>query len=146
MIVAYLSLERPRRHDISRSDKPCGRSSNLSSKDDRIANPTPASLLSPSGFPFQKKVYPGPLSTTCPSSLNLVSDKAAISILYRSSSLATSAVRLSGRLDEFRSRSVLTFQQDIESGTFFLCLCVSVCGVHFSAVAAIFSVNLSPHR
>ena len=73
-----------------------------------IAKPTPASLLSPSGLPLQKKEYSK--SSRLPDSENLVSHRAAMSMLYLASSIATSAVRLSGRLAPSRSRRVLTFQ------------------------------------
>ena len=55
-----------------------------------IAKPTPASLLSPSGLPLQKKEYSK--SLRLPDSENLVSHKAAMSMLYLASSIATSAV------------------------------------------------------
>ena len=71
-----------------------------------IAKPTPASLPSPSGLPLQKKEYSK--SLRLPDTENLVSHRAAMSMLYLASSIATSAVRLSGR-------SVLTFQCAIVS-------------------------------
>ena len=52
---------------------------------------------------------------------NLVSHRAAMSMLYLASSIATSAVRLSGRLAPSRSRRVLTFHCPIVS-SFLLCL------------------------
>ena len=72
-----------------------------------IANPTPASLLSPSGLPIPKKEYSK--SLRLPDSENLVSHRAAMSMLYLASYIATSAVRLSGRSAPPRSRRVLTF-------------------------------------
>ena len=48
-----------------------------------IAKPTPACLLSPSGLPLQKKEYSKSLSL--PDSENLVSHRAAISMLYLAS-------------------------------------------------------------
>ena len=61
-----------------------------------IAKSTPASLLSPSGFPLQKKEYSKSLRLQ--DSENLVSHRAAMSMLYFASSIATCAVRLSCRL------------------------------------------------
>ena len=84
-----------------------------------IAKPTPASLLSPSGLPLQKKEYSK--SLRLPDSENLVSHRAAMSMLYLASSIATSAVRLSGRLAPSRSRRVLTFHCPIVSSCL-LCL------------------------
>ena len=71
-----------------------------------IAKPTPASLLSPSGLPLQKKEYSK--SLRLPDSENLVSHRAAMS-MYLASCIAINAVRLSGRSDSSRSRKVLTF-------------------------------------
>ena len=68
-----------------------------------IAKPTPASLLSPSGLPLLKKEYTK--SLRLPDCENLVSHRAAMSMLYLASSIATSVVRLSGRLAPARSRS-----------------------------------------
>ena len=84
-----------------------------------IAKPTPASLLSPSGLPLQKKEYSK--SSRLPDSENLVSLTAAMSMLYLASSIASSAVRLSGRLAPSRSRRVLTFHCPIVSSCL-LCL------------------------
>ena len=78
-----------------------------------IAKPTPASLLSPLGLALQKKEYSK--SSRLPDSENLVSHRAAMSMSYLSSSIATSAVRLSGRLAPSRSRRVLTFNCPIVS-------------------------------
>ena len=55
-----------------------------------IAKPTAASLLSPSGLPLQKKECPK--SLRLPDSENLVSHRAAMSMLYLASSIATSAL------------------------------------------------------
>ena len=66
-----------------------------------IAKPTPASLLSPSGLPLQKKE--NYKSLRLPDSENLVSHREAMSMLYLASSIATSAVRLSGRWRSWRS-------------------------------------------
>ena len=60
-----------------------------------IAKPTPASLLSPLCLPLQKKEYS--TSSRLPDSEKLVTNRAAMSMLYLASSIATSAVRLSGR-------------------------------------------------
>ena len=84
-----------------------------------IAKPTPASLLSPSGLPLQKKEYSK--SLRLPDYENLVSHRAAMSMLYLASSIATSAVRLSGRLAPSRSRRVLMFHCPIVSSCL-LCL------------------------
>ena len=84
-----------------------------------IAKPTPASLLPPSGLPLQKKQYSK--SLRLPDSENLVSHRAAMSMLYFAISFATSAVRLSGRLAPARSRRVLTFNCPIVSSCL-LCL------------------------
>ena len=72
-----------------------------------ITKPTPASLLSPSGLPLQKKEYSK--SLRLPDSENLVSHRAAMSMLYLASSIATIAVRHSGRSAPSRARRVLTF-------------------------------------
>ncbi|KAK2187164.1 hypothetical protein NP493_173g03042 [Ridgeia piscesae] len=72
-----------------------------------IAKPTLASLLSPSGFPLQKNEYSKSLRQ--PDSENLVSHRAAMSMVYLASSIATSALRVSGRSAASRSRRVLTF-------------------------------------
>ena len=72
-----------------------------------IAKPTPPSLLSPSGLPLQKKEYSK--SSRLPDSENLVSLRAAMSMFYLASFIATSAVRLSGRSAPSRSRRVPTF-------------------------------------
>ena len=79
-----------------------------------IAKPTPASFLSPSDLPLQKKEYSKSLRLP-PDSDNLVSHREAMSMLYLASSIATSAVRLSGRLAPSRSRRVLTFHCPIVS-------------------------------
>ena len=84
-----------------------------------IAKPTPASLLSPSGLPLQKKEYSKSLKLR--DSENLVSHRAAMSMLYLASSIATSAVRLSGGLAQSRSRRVQTFHCPIVSSCL-LCL------------------------
>ena len=81
-----------------------------------IAKPTPASLLSPSGLLIQKKVYSK--SLILPDSQNLVSRRAAMSMLYLASSISTSAVRLSGRSAPSRSRRVLTFHIAIVTNCF----------------------------
>ena len=62
-----------------------------------MAKPTPWIRSSSGAFPFQKMVYPEPSSVMLPSPGSLVSLRAATSMLKRSSSLHTSAVRLSGR-------------------------------------------------
>ena len=72
-----------------------------------IAKPTLASLLSPSGFPLQKNEYSKSLRQ--PDSENLVSHRAAMSMVYLASSIATSALRVSGRSAASRSRRVLAF-------------------------------------
>ena len=84
------------------------------------AKPTPASFLSPSGLPLQKKE--SSKSLRLPDSENLVSHRAAMSILYLASSIATSAVRLSGRSAPSRSRRVLTFHGAIVSSCLILLL------------------------
>ena len=73
----------------------------------------------PSGLPLQKKEYSK--SLRLPDSENLVSHRAAMSMLYLASSIATSAVRLSGLLAPSRSRRVLTFHCPIVSSCL-LCL------------------------
>ncbi|KAK2174408.1 hypothetical protein NP493_802g03048 [Ridgeia piscesae] len=83
-----------------------------------IAKPTPASLLSPSGLPLQKKEYSNSLGL--PDSDNLVSHRAAMSMLYLASSIGTSAVRLSGRSAASRSSRVLTFHCAIVSSCLLL--------------------------
>ena len=72
-----------------------------------IAKPTPASLLSPSDLPLQRKEYSK--SLRLPESENLVSHRVAMSLLYLASSIATSVVRLCGRSAPSRSRRVLIF-------------------------------------
>ena len=81
-----------------------------------IAKPTPAFLLSPSGLLIQKKEYSKLL--ILPDSENLVSRRAAMSMLYLASSIATSAVCLSGRSAPSRSRRVLTFHIAIVTNCF----------------------------
>ena len=71
-----------------------------------IAKPTPASLLSLSGLPLQKKGYSK--SLILPDSDNLVSHRAAILMLDLASSFATSALCFFGRSSPSRSRRVLT--------------------------------------
>ncbi|KAK2191784.1 hypothetical protein NP493_46g09049 [Ridgeia piscesae] len=83
-----------------------------------IAKPTPASLISPSGLPLQKKGYSKSLRLL--DSENLVSHRAAMSMFYLASSIATSAVRLSGRSAASRSRRVLTFHCAIVSSCLLL--------------------------
>ena len=72
-----------------------------------IVKHTPASLLSPSGLPLQKKVCPKTLRL--PDYENLVSHRVAMSMLYLTCSIAASAVHLSGRSAASRSKRVLTF-------------------------------------
>ena len=83
-----------------------------------IAKPIPASLLSPLGRPLQKKEYSKSLKI--PDSGNLVSYRVAMSMLYLASSIATSAVRLSGRSAPSRSRRVLTLHCAIVSSCLLL--------------------------
>ena len=85
-----------------------------------IAKPTPASLLAPSGLPLRKKEYSK--SLRLPDSENIVSHRAAMSMLYLASSIATSAVRLSGRSAASRSRRVLMFHFAIVSSCLLLLL------------------------
>ena len=59
-------------------------------------------------------------SLRLPDSENLVSHRAAMSMLYLASSVATRALRLSGRLAPSRSRRVLTFHCAIVSSCLFL--------------------------
>ena len=141
MVTKRLCLRASRQIDIL-SEKTWGRSSRCSSKEDCMANPTPESLLSSAGLPFQKKVYPPPFSTSCPSSAKRVSERAAIEMLYLASSFEIRAVLLSGRLELGLSSRDLTFQQASVSGC-----CLSLClGVHFSAVAAILIFVFLPQR
>ena len=72
-----------------------------------IAKPTPASLLSPSGLPLKNNEYSK--SLRLPDRENLVSHRAAMSMFYLASSIAASAVRLSGWSAASRSRRFLTF-------------------------------------
>ncbi|KAK2193755.1 hypothetical protein NP493_7g08004 [Ridgeia piscesae] len=83
-----------------------------------IAKSTPASLLSPSGLPLQKKEYSK--SLRLPDSEDLASHRAAMSMLYLASSNATSAVRLSGRPAASRLRRVLIFHCAIVSSCLLL--------------------------
>ena len=85
-----------------------------------IAKPTPASLLSPSGLPLQKKEYSKLLRL--PGSENFISHRAAISMLYLASSIAISAVCLSGRSSVSRSKIVLTFHCAMVSSCLLLLL------------------------
>ena len=82
-----------------------------------IAKPTPASLLSP--LPLQKKDFSKSLRLS--DFENLVSHRAAMSMLYLACSIATSAVRLSGLSVPSRSRRVLTFHCSIVNSCL-LCL------------------------
>ena len=74
---------------------------------DLMANPTPASLFSAAGLPDQKKVYVD--SGSSPTSARRVSLRAAMSTLYRSSSLSIRALLRSGRAVPSRSSMVRTF-------------------------------------
>ena len=85
-----------------------------------IAKATPASLLSPSGLPIQKKEYSK--SLRLPDSENHVSHRAAMSMLYLASSIASNAVRLSGWSAPSRSRRVLTLRCAIVTNCFILLL------------------------
>ena len=85
-----------------------------------IAKPTPAFLLSPSGSPLQKKEYSK--SLRLPDSENLVSHRAAMSMVHFASSIATNAVRLSGRSAPSRSRRGLMFHYPIVSSCLLLLL------------------------
>ena len=78
----------------------------------RIAKPTPWRRRWSARRPLQKKVYPSPTSVSEPSSASLVSQSAAMSILYLLSSAATSAVRRGGLSESSTAASnkVLTFQ------------------------------------
>ena len=69
-----------------------------------MAKPNPASFFSPSGLPLQKKEYSKSLRLL--HSGNLVSRRAAMSMLYLASSIATSVVRRSGRSPSSRLRGV----------------------------------------
>ena len=83
-----------------------------------IAKLTPASLLSPSGFPLQKKEYS--TSLRLPDSENLVSYTAVMAMLYLASFIFTSAVRLSVQSAASRSGRVLTFHYVIVSSCLLL--------------------------
>ena len=83
-----------------------------------IAQPTPASFLSPSGLPLQRKECSK--SLRLPDSENLVSHREAMSMLYLASSIATSAVRLSGPSAPYQSKRVLTFHCAIVSSCLLL--------------------------
>ena len=89
-----------------------------------MAIPTRASRRSSSLRPLQKNEPPVGL-VSWPSPARLVSESAAMSMLYLLSSLATSAVLLSGLSVLVFSMSVLTFQEPIVScmcfGVLFLC-------------------------
>ena len=86
-----------------------------------IVKPTPAvSLLYNSGLPLQKKEYSK--SLRLPDSKSLLSHRAAMSMLYLASSIATSAVRLTGWSAASRSRRVLTFHCAIVSSCLLLLL------------------------
>ena len=75
---------------------PLGSPESLLTRCDLMANPTPASRRSSFLRPLQKKVQPAPTSFKSPYSARRVSLRAAISTLYRSSSLPTRAVLRSG--------------------------------------------------
>ena len=72
-----------------------------------IEKPTPASLHSPSGLPLQNKEDVKSLKLSY--SNNLVSHRAAMSMLYLASTIGTSAVRLCGRSNASRLRRVRKF-------------------------------------
>ena len=59
------------------------------------------------------------LAQRLPESENFVSHRAAMSMLYLASSIATSAVRLSGRSAASRSRRVLSFRCAVSVVVFF---------------------------
>ncbi|KAK6998808.1 craniofacial development protein 2 [Biomphalaria glabrata] len=73
-----------------------------------MAKPTPDSRLTSVLLPLQKKVFPDPISQSSPSSASRVS-LSAMSMLYRWSYLATSAVRRCGLSDVSLSSTVRTF-------------------------------------
>ena len=101
---------------MSRSFNPLGRLVNLLTRFDLMAKPTPASRRSSLLRPLQKKVYPALASVSCPSFASLVSLRAAMWMLYLSSSLATSAVLLSGLSALELSMSVRTFHVPMVNG------------------------------
>ena len=116
MSVTNFFSVRGSRTVISRPLMPFGGESSLLTSEDLMANPTPASLLSSSFRPDQKKVYPALFSVNSPSSANLVSLRATMWRLYLAISLATRAVLLSGLFAELQSSSVRTFHAPIVSG------------------------------
>ncbi|KAK2180291.1 hypothetical protein NP493_448g04062 [Ridgeia piscesae] len=71
-------------------------------------------------MPLQKREYSK--SLRLPDSENFVSHRAAMSMLYLASSIATSAVRLSGRSAASRSRGVLTLHCVVVSSCLLLFL------------------------
>ena len=98
---------------------PLGSPESLLSRCDLMANTTPASRRSSFLRPLQKKVWPAP-SFKSPSSARRVSLRAAISTLYRSSSLPTRAVLRSGLSELELSIRVRTFQAPTVSGITFI--------------------------
>ncbi len=101
--------QRGMRQVISRSLIPTGDSGMFWSSLLLMAKPTPCRRRVSSGRPFQKKVYPCPTSISESSPASRVSLKAAMSMLYLLSSLATRAVRLRGLSFPFcTSKSVRT--------------------------------------
>ena len=82
-----------------------------------IAKPTPASLLSSSSLPLQKKEYSK--SLRLPDCDNLCFTQGG-DVDVVASSIAASAVRLSGRSAASRSRRVLTFHFAIVSSCLLL--------------------------
>ncbi len=114
MRVAKRFFAKGMRHVISLSLMPIGDSGMRYSSLDFTAKPTPWLRREPSGTPFQKKVYPAPASVRESSPCSLVSLRAAMSMLYRTSSRATRAVLrwgLSGV--SARSNNVRTFHEAI---------------------------------
>ncbi len=117
MRVAKRYFAKGMRHVISLSLMPIGDSGMRCSSLDFTAKPTPWLRREPSGTPFQKKVYPAPASVRESSPCSLVSLRAAMSMLYRASSRATSATSavlrwgLSGV--SARSTNVRTFHEAI---------------------------------
>ena len=104
----------------------------LDTRVDLMANPTPDSLFSVSGFPDQKKVYVD--SATSPVSARRVSLKAAMSTPYLESSLSMRALLRSGHAVPSRSCMVRTFHAARVIGLtrvyfFFFIICVPLVGI-----------------
>ena len=112
MVSSYVSclLAKGSRSVINLSLIPFGRLASFLTRQFFTAKPTPDSRRSFAFRPFQKNVYPAPISVSCPSSARHVSLRAAIYTLYMDSSFATKTVLVIGLSAAALYMSVRTFR------------------------------------